>query len=48
VETVGSEVDRGEGFVAGHAPGTVTPASAARKLPLSSGCNLGTGSSCDA
>ena len=48
MEAVGSEVDRSECFVARHAPGTVTPARAARKLSLSSECNLGTGCSCAA
>ena len=48
MEAVRSEVDSGEGFVARHSPGTVTPARSARKLSLSSECNVGTGSSCAA
>jgi hypothetical protein len=43
VEAVGSEVDRSQCFVSRHAPGTVAPACRARKLPLSSPCNLRTG-----
>ncbi len=46
MEAVRSKVDSGEGFVARHSPGTVTPASSARKLPVSSECNLGSGCSC--
>src|SRR5688572_2178223 len=48
VEAVGSEVDRGQGFMTRHGPGTVTPARCARKLVLSSNRNLGNGSSCAA
>ncbi len=45
MKAVGSEVDRSECFVTRHAPGTVAPAHPARKLPLSSECNLRTGCS---
>ena len=48
MEAVGTEVDRSKCFVARHPPGTVTPARAARKLSMSSECNLGTGCSCAA
>ncbi len=45
MEAVGSKVDCSKGFVSCHSPGTVTPARPARKLSLSSECNLGTRSS---
>jgi len=40
MEAVRPEVDRSEGFVTRHARATVTPAARARKLFLSSDCNL--------